>query len=447
MTDQSHNPPHAQSRRRVIVADHLIDGVSSQVVHDPAIVIEGDRIVAVSTKDAWHSLPGADSYEVHDFPGGTLLPGLIDGHVHLSLSAGSTSEEVLAEYMDSDDMRLAAMAIENGHRCLAGGVTTVRDCGGPGTMIQSLRDAINAGVTRGPRIVATGMPITTTGGHCHFFGLRADGEQEIRKAVRQLVEDDVDVVKVMATGGRMTRNSNIFQPQYTVDEMTALVEEAHRLERKVASHALSIEGIRNSVVAGVHTIEHCNWQDESGTWNFDEELLEQLAGQGTHVSVTLVGYMRDAYSAWCDDPDGAPITPILKRRYELESAMFSRGMNAFISSDAGVPGSHFAELHRSAVVGVGWLGLDPLTAIAALTSRAARALDVFDKVGSIEADKLADVIVVRGNPANEIEALGALQATYLGGERVVYDGALLPADPRKIGPRRDSHRRRGGWVT
>ena len=430
----------------MILADQLIDGSSQVVQGRPAVVLEGEKIVAVSSQDAWRELDGAESYEVHHFPGGTILPGLIDGHVHLSLSAGESAEAVLEEYMESDDLRLAAMAIENGHRCLSGGVTTVRDCGGPGTLIQALRDAIAAGVTGGPRVVASGMPITTTGGHCHFFGLRVDDEAQIKAAVRQLVEDDADVIKVMATGGRMTRNSNIFQPQYTAAEMTVLVDEARRLERKVASHALSIEGIRNSVTAKVDTIEHCNWQNPQGVWSFDEELLAQMAAQGTHVSITLVGYMRDAYSAWRADPAGAPLPPVLKRRFELEGEMFARGMKVFITSDAGVPGSHFAELHRSAAVAVGWLGLEPLTAIAAITSRAAEALGVADRVGSVEVGKLADLIVVRGNPVDDIETLADLEATYFGGERVVYDGALKPADPRKIGPRPRSNRRRGGWL-
>lgn len=442
-THQSHE---AGTRRTVILAARLIDGDRTDVLTDPAVIVEGDRIAAVTTRDEWRTREDASEFDVHEYPGGSVLPGLIDGHVHLVLSAGATSDEVLAEYMESDDLRLAAMAIENGHRCLSGGVTTVRDCGGPGTLVQSLRDAISAGVTRGPRIVASGMPITTTGGHCHFFGLRADGEAEVRKAVRQLVEDDADVIKVMATGGRMTRNSNIFKAQYTAEEMRVLVEEARRLERLVASHALSLDGIRNSVTAGVDTIEHCNWQDEHGVWDFDEEILGAMATHGTHVSVTLVGYMRDAYAAWLADPDGAPLTPILERRFALEGEMFARGLNAFITSDAGVPGSHFSELHRSAAVAVGWLGLDPLTAIAAVTSRAAEALGVSDTVGSVAAGKLADLIVVNGDPTTRIEDLGALRATYLGGERVVVDGAVLPSDPRAIGPRPRALRRRGGWL-
>ncbi|MFO7546695.1 MAG: amidohydrolase family protein [Trueperaceae bacterium] len=440
-----HQDPAERPKRSVILADRLIDGNGGPAIEEPAIVVEGDRIVRVTTSKQWEEAP-EDVDEVRTHPGSTVLPGMIDGHVHLVLSAGVTSEEVLAEYMESDDLRLAAMATENARRCLAGGITTVRDCGGPGTMIQALRDAIAAGVTRGPRVLATGMPITTTGGHCNFFGLRADDAGEIRKAVRQLVEDDVDWLKVMSTGGRMTRNSNILRAQYSAEELGVLVAEGRRLKRRVASHALNIEGIRNSVEAGVDTLEHCNWQDDSGQWDFDEALLAKIAEQGTHVSITIVGYMRDAYRAWKADPDGAPLTPFLRRRFALEGEMFARGLNAFITSDAGVPGSHFSELHQSVAVAVAWLGLEPSSAIAAVTSRAARALGVEDRVGSVEAGKLADLMVVRGNPMEDIDALGGLEATYLGGERVAFDGAVLPADPRTIGPRPATFRRSGGWV-
>ena len=430
----------------VLKGRSLIDGNGSQPVADPVILVQDKRIIAITEAEQWRDLVADRPHQVHEYPGATFVPGYIDGHVHLTFSALDDVDEMLAEYLESDDLRLAAMAIENGHRCLSGGVTTVRDCGGPGTLVQSLRDAVTAGVTRGPRILSSGMPITTTGGHCHFFGLQADSEQEVRQAVRELVRDDADFIKVMATGGRITRNSNIFEPQYTADEMAVLVQEAKRLERRVASHALSTAGIRNSVLAGVDTIEHCNWQDGAGNWEFDEELLDEMGRQGTHISITLVGFMREAYRAWNSDPEGAPLTPILKRRYELESEMFARGLNAFVTSDAGVPGSHFAELHRSVEVAVGWLGLDVLTAITTVTSRAARALGVDGEVGSLEVGKLADINVVAGDPVEDVATLGNLVATYLGGERVVSAGGVVPTDPRRIGPRPAGNRRRGGWI-
>ena len=419
--------------RKVILADRLIDGSGAPPLDAPVVIVNGERIERITTHAEWQ--PGReDDVRVEEYPGMTLLPGLIDGHVHLSFSAGGSTDDVLAEYMDADDLRMAAMASENARRCLAGGVTTVRDCGGPGTMIQSLRDAIAAGVTRGPRVLASGMPITTTAGHCHFFGLRVDDANEARKAVRKLVQDDVDWIKVMATGGRMTRNSNIYRAQYSTDELRAIVAEARRLERRVAAHVLSTEGIRNSVDAEVDTLEHCNWQDGEGGWSFDEAVLAKIEAQGTHVSITLVGYMRDAYLAWRDDPEGAPLTPVLERRFALEKEMFARGLNAFITSDAGVPGTRFDELHLSVAVGVAWLGLDALSGIAAVTSRAARALGVDDRVGTLEAGKLADLLVVRGDPTRDIAALATPHRVYQGGQVVSVEGAVLPADARRLGP-------------
>lgn len=419
--------------RRAIMADRLVDGTGAAALDHPVLVIRGDRIEEISSRSSWDDEAAMD--RIDRYEGATILPGLIDGHVHLALSAGASSEEVLAEYMDSDAMRLAAMATENARRCLVGGVTTVRDCGGPDTMIQSLRNAIQAGVTRGPRVLATGMPITTTAGHCHFFGLRADDAHEVRKAVRQLVQDDVDWIKVMATGGRMTRNSNILRAQYSTEELRAIVDEARRLERRVAAHVLSTEGIRNSVAAGVDTLEHCNWQDEHGAWSFDEDLLASMQAQGTHVSITIVGYMRDAYAAWRQDPKGSPLSDLLAHRFAMEGEMFARGLNAFITSDAGVPGSHFAELYRSVAVAVAWHGLDPLTAIAAVTSRAADALGIAREVGTLERGKRADLIVVDGDPASDIDDLGLPRVVYQGGKVVCVDGAVRPPDIRDLGPR------------
>lgn len=431
--------------RRAIIADRLVDMAGGATIEEPVLVMLGDRIERITTAAAWDA-EAADVGEFHRYPGATLLPGLIDGHVHLAFNAGATTADVLAEYMEADDVRLIATAAENARRCLASGVTTVRDCGGPGTLVQQLRDAIAAGVTPGPRVLACGMPITTTGGHCHFFGLRVDDATAARKAVRQLVQDDADWIKVMATGGRMTRNSNILRAQYDGDELGAIVHEAARLQRRVAAHALSVEGIRASVEARVHTIEHCNWQNEHGEPTYDEELLDAIGRLGIHVSITIVGFMREAYQAFLRDPDGAPLPPGLRERYRMEADMFSRGLNAFITSDAGVPACRFDELHLSVALAVDWHGLDPHTAIAAVTSRAARALGISDRVGTLEVGKLADVLVVNGNPLADVSALAHVGAVYQRGRLVARDGAVLPTDARTVGARPAATVRRHRWV-
>lgn len=437
------NPPATPTRGTAILADRAFDGAGNALLIEPVVIVRDGKIDAMTTHADFENTGDLDVVEL---PGCTLLPGFIDGHVHLALNAAATSDEVLAEYMNADDLRLAALATENARRCLAGGITTVRDCGGPGTMIQHLRDAIAAAILRGPRILASGMPITTTAGHCHFFGLRADGPDEVRKAVRQLVQDDADWIKVMATGGRMTRNSNIHQPQYTREELDALVSEARRLERRTAAHVLSFEGIRRALDAGIDTLEHCNFQDEHGVWDFDEALVQRIVDTGTHVSITLVGYMRDAYRAWRADPDGSPLPEVLAQRFDMEGALYTRGASVFITSDAGVPQTRFDELYVSAQMAVATHGLDPFTAIASITSRAAQALGIADRVGTLEVGKVADLVAVHGDPTRNVDDLGRITRTFQSGETVAIDGAVIPAQPSEAGPCPPRTVRSGGWL-
>lgn len=422
--------------KRAILADRLFDGSGKLPLDAPVVVVDDGLVELVTTQETWDP-DEQHGMRVDRYPGATLLPGLIDGHVHLAFSAAATTADVLAEYMQADDVRLVALAAENARRCLASGVTTVRDCGGPGTLIQSLRDAIEAGVSAGPRVLACGMPITTTAGHCHFFGLRVDDAAAARKAVRRLVQDDADWIKVMATGGRMTRNSNILRAQFSDEEMDAIVSEARRLHRRVAAHALSVEGIRSSTIAGVDTIEHCNWQDEHGRPDYDEELLAAIERQGIHVSITIVGFMREAYRAFRRDPERWPLPDALRERYRMEADMFARGLNAFITSDAGVPECRFDELHLSLAIAVDWLGLDPTTALQSVTSRAAAALGIADRVGTLEAGKLADVLVVDGDPLHDMTALATPSAVYAAGRLVARHGAVFATDARDMGPRPD----------
>ena len=221
--------------------------------------------------------------------------------------------------------------------------------------------------------------------------------------------------------------------------------EARRLQRRVAAHALSVEGIRASIEADVDTIEHCNWQDDRGRPDYDEALLAAIERQGIHVSITIVGFMREAYRAFRVDPERWPLPDALRERYRMEADMFHRGLKAFITSDAGVPACHFDELHLSLAIAVDWLGLDTVTALQAVTSRAAVALGIDERVGTLEAGKRADVLVVDGDPLGDVSALANPTAVYQAGRPVARDGAVLPTDARAVGPRRDpvvrDHRR------
>ena len=186
----------------------------------------------------------------------TVLPGLIDCHVHLVFSH---TPDPVADLVAEDDQQLLLRTAAGARQALGGGITTVRDLGGRGGVTFRVRDAINAGLLDGPRILAAGSPITITGGHCHFLGLEADGEAAVRTAARRMVKSGANCLKIMATGGRMTPISNVGVAQYSVAEIKAAVDEAHRSRITIAAHAIGTAGIRNAVEAGVNTIEHCSW--------------------------------------------------------------------------------------------------------------------------------------------------------------------------------------------
>ena len=240
----------------ILRAARLFDG--RQLLRDAAVVIDAGVIQAVGP--AAELLP-LDSTRVankeqFDLGDRTLLPGLIDGHVHLTFSGG---EQAMVDVVRDSDELLLLRAVRNAERALRAGITTVRDCGDRHNVTFTLRDAIRSGVVRGPRLVACGMPITTTAGHCHFLGLVADTTDELVRAVRRQAQAGADSIKVMATGGRLTPGSNASEAQYSAEQLRLVVEDAHRLGRRVAMHVLGTSGIRNAVAAGADTLEHLSW--------------------------------------------------------------------------------------------------------------------------------------------------------------------------------------------
>jgi imidazolonepropionase-like amidohydrolase len=316
------------------------------------------------------------------------------------------------------------MAAENARRCILGGVTTVRDCGGVGTITQRLRDMIAADRLVGPRVLSSGMPITTTAGHGHFFGLRADGIDEVRKSVRRLVEDGVDFVKVMATGGRITSGSNMHALQYDQAALDTIASEAHRLFRRVAAHVLGTDGIAACVRAGIDTLEHCRWQDPDGSYRYEEGTLAEMESQGTYVSLTMAGNIRDLLDLKRADPNGFAPGIVEAERFRTESDMVRRGLNTFVTSDAGVTRCRFDEFAQSVACVVEFLGVDPVAAVAHATGRAARALGIDHEVGTLEEGKVADILIVDGDVANDIDALARVRTVVRSGRIVAEGGAV-----------------------
>lgn len=250
----------------------------------PGIVAVADGIIV----DPGEGIEGAQRV---DAAGCTVLPGLIEAHAHLCFNA---QRDWRAVFDAEGPHRMLLRMAHHAQRMLEGGITTVRDLGAPTELAVALRDATSDGLIAGPDLLVSGAPITTTGGHCWFMGGEADGELSVRVAVRQRVKGGVDWIKVMASGGNMTPGTNVEAAQYTAAELRAVVDEAHRLGKRVAAHAHGVAGIRVAVEAEVDTIEHCSFQTPEGSRK-DEAVIEAIARAGIIVSPTIYsGFARTA---------------------------------------------------------------------------------------------------------------------------------------------------------
>jgi imidazolonepropionase-like amidohydrolase len=390
--------------RKVVRVGRLIDGTaSSDVQRDRAVYIEAERIVDIG--------PGGqipEAADVLDLREYCVVPGLIDAHVHLVFSASATT---LADVLAEDDQTLLLRGVAAARQALGAGITAVRDLGGRGGVTFRLRDAITRGILAGPRILAAGSPITITGGHCHFLGLEADGESEVRAAARAQLKAGAECLKIMATGGRMTPGTNTLVAQYSVSELSAAVEEAARAHVPLAAHALGTEGIRNATEAGVTTIEHCNWLGPDGSVQFDERVAAQMAAKRVAVVATLTPLQRSA---------------ALLREEVLRSMRRMRelGVPFVAGTDAGVSLIPFDSLQRELEILVDEVGFTPQEAIRAATGGAARVLGLAT-VGTLEPGRMADFVAVKGDPAARIQDLRAPTLVVKAGQTVAENGLLL----------------------
>lgn len=399
--------------RIVLRGGTLFDGTGAPA-RPATVIISHQRIEAVLEPGQ----PEPDG-QVIDCTGKFVLPGLIDTHVHLAFAAGPDHETTRRILAGDDDATLLLRQVRHAQQCLLTGITTVRDCGGRDLSSFALRDAIAAGILPGPRIVASGMPITTTAGHLHFCGYRADSADEVRRAARMLIEKGADFIKVMATGGNMTPGSNPCRPQYSQEELTALADDAHRLGRQVAAHVGAAEGIRRCLEARVDTLEHGNWLNPDGTLGYDPRLAERMAEQGTYLGLAVPGIDRLNLL-----PDTHPsqaardrALEALRAKYEPFRRMWAAGVSIMVSSDAGVRLTPFTDIHLSLETFSFALDVSPAEALTAVTATPARALKLDHEIGTIEAGKRADVLVVEGDPLADLKALARVRL-------VLRDGAI-----------------------
>lgn len=335
---------------------------------------------------------------MRDCSGAVALPGLIDAHVHLTLDPGIRSaEEQAARSASGLDAAMEARA----GAMLGAGITTARDLGGGAWLELELRDRIACGAARGPRLLCAGQPVTSPGGHCHFWGGEASGPDEVRSVVRRQLEHGVDWIKVMATGGVLTQGSDTAAAQFSADEIGAAVAEARSAGRRVAAHCHGTAGIRNAAAAPVATIEHCSWLGSPGGFaaDFDFEVAKRMASEGIWVSPTVnAGWRRFAEG-------GERGRRFVERMQACYRGLRRAGVGLIASTDAGIPGVAHDRLPHALAVLAHYAELTPVEALRSATSDSAQALGIADRTGALRGGLEADVLIVDGDPLSDLGAL------------------------------------------
>ena len=396
----------------VLAGATLIDGLGGAAVANAAVHVKDGRIAWVGRADDLSA--AAQNADPVDLAGKWLLPGLIDAHIHVCYNGAESVFALLERPRDA----LVLEAVDIVRRILSHGTTTVRDIGGEKYIEMSLRNAIETGFIQGPRMKTSGRVISMTGGHAHFIAREADGPDEVRKAAREQIKAGADTVKLMATGGSATPGQDIMASQFTVDEIKAAVETAHMMGRTVAAHCHGTGGIKNCLLAGVDSIEH-------GTY-LDEETADMMVENGASLVLTLgVGN---------PDLESYPLSPVQKADAERRRPMIEKGVKqiretialarakgVFLGSGSDAGGNPLAPHHYSMARELELLvenGIAEMEAIGIVTMNNAKILRWENDIGSIEPGKLADLLVIDGDPLADIRNVRKVAAVYKGGEKV-----------------------------
>lgn len=416
-SSQSNQPP-APPKTTYILAGRLFDATSDSIRETIVIAVEGDRIKNVAPAASIKIPAGAS---VLDLSHSTVLPGLIDCHTHLQSRADRYND--IYRFRDTP-FTAAFFAVGNARRTLEAGFTTVRDVGSKPFLAVDLRNAINDGFVVGPRVVASGPAISITGGHGDLNSFSpqtqvwmfpeerdfkiADGVDQVRHLVRAQVKYGVDVIKILATGGVLSKGDSPGAPQFTLEELKAAAEEAHDAGRKIAAHAHGTQGIKNSILAGIDSIEHASLIDDEGI---------RLAKE--HGTYLVMDIYNDDYLLNEAPKVGLSTENLDKEKMvgRLQRENFAKAVKAgakmAFGTDAGVyPHGDNARQFFYMVK----YGMTPAQAIRAATSSAADLIGRSKDVGTIEAGKYADIIAVDSDPLADVRALEHVNFVMKGGQ-------------------------------
>ena len=411
------------ARFTLITAARLLDGAGARPIEQAALLVEGDRIVSLGRQADVRVTDGA-SVDRREYAEGTILPGLVDAHTHLVAPGDGTLGDDVAK---EDNDILLLQAAKNARTLLHSGVTTLRENGAKGQVAFSLREGIRRQLAPGPRMVICGRPIAITGGHMGYFGSEADGEAAVRAEVRKLLKEGADYIKIVASGGS-TRTSDPNRASYTVAELVAMTDEAHRHGKLTAAHCTSAQAVQNCLDADVDMIIHCIFTEPDGTYRFRPDLVERLVAAKAWVNPTLyvmkagIDRLREAREREGQlTPDLVAKLEDSRRALDVRVDAVRRMSEAGVRMTAGsdspwgwyAPGEFVHEIHMLAQAGLSYSD-----AIVAGTAGAADSIGVGGLAGRLAPGRLADFMVVRGDPTREITALWDVLDVYQAGRRI-----------------------------
>src|SRR5271154_4267235 len=397
--------------RTLVRAGHLLDVKTGKLLDAKTIVVTGDSISSVAATSSVTAQPGDRVIDLGDM---TVMPGLIDVHTHITMQTNFDPYFELTQ----TDAKEAIQGVANARTTLLAGFTTIRNVGAGGYTDVDLRDAISEGLVPGPHMQVSGPALGITGGHCdenllpikyHVVGEGvADGISAVQQKVRQNIKYGVDLIKICATGGVLSKGDDAQASQYTIEEMRAIVADAHRLGRKVAAHAHGAQGILWATEAGVDSIEHGSY--------INDEAIAEMKKRGTYLVPTL--YLED----WMLERGNLPafyhqkmIDVSAVAKSNIKHAM-QAGVKIAMGTDAAVY-PHGLNAHELDVY-VNQLGMAPLAALQTATVNAADLMGWTAKTGSLEAGKWADIIAVDKNPVDDVRVLQDVRFVMKAG--VVY---------------------------
>jgi imidazolonepropionase-like amidohydrolase len=401
----------ASAQRILIRAGHFVDVRTGQEPADQTIVVEGDKIAVITPTASTPAAPGDREIDLRSM---TVLPGLIDVHTHLTFANDFDPYARLS----TDSVREALNGVRFAKITLEAGFTSVRNVGASGYSDVAVRDYINAGYIPGPHMQVSGPPLSITGGHCdnNFLPAEyhatnegvADGIAAVQQHVRQNIKYGADLIKVCATGGVLSKGDDPQASQYSLDELKALVADAHRLGRKVAAHAHGAEGILFATQAGVDSIEHGTYIDaddiaamkQHGTWLVPTLYLIDWMRENGHLPAMFQKKMLDVSAAVLQNQKKA-VAAGVKVALGTDAAVYPHGLNA-----------HEVEVY------VTRLGMTPLAALQTGTINAAELMGWSDRTGALEPGKWADVIAVDGDPLSDVRTLQKVRFVMKSG--IVY---------------------------